>query len=249
MKSIFFRKPNLVLGIIIFSISAVGSRSRANTELSNLSDVWPIAGTIGDIHGLFRGDQYYGNDTVHFTTGAGNFLMNGITLEFENDSGYPDGVAAPQWVSIQLYQQIGGANILLGSFGNPVADPTPTQWPKSSHPGAYTTFYDFSALNQINLAGLSQYSLVLSMPANSPVDAALMFTRGGYTSSDGWTMGGTLSGNPSAFGEDLKIAVNATRVPDETHTVTLLGVGIVCLAGYRISRATGCRRSTVKFLS
>jgi hypothetical protein len=197
--------------------------------VSNLGHAWTQPG-IGDIHGLFRGGTPYGSDTAYFTTGADNFLVNAITLEFENDSSYPAGTSAPQWVSLQLFQQTGGGNRLLGTLGNPVVDPTPTPWPESANPNAYTTYFDFSSLEPINLNPFSQYSVVVSMPANSPVDAALLFTRSSYISPVGWTMYPTTSGNPAAAGEYLVMAVEATSVP-EPGSIVILVSGFIILSG------------------
>src|ERR1039457_5608735 len=147
--------------------------------VSNLGHAWTQPG-IGAIQGLFRGGTPYGSDTAYFTTGAGNFSVDAITLEFFFDPSITS-PSAPQWVSIQLFQQTGGENVLLGTFGNPVVDPTPTPWPESANPRDYTTYYDFSSLEPINVNPFSQYSVVLSMPTNSPVDAALLFTISSYT--------------------------------------------------------------------
>jgi hypothetical protein len=191
--------------------------------VSNLGHAWTQPG-IGDIHGLFRGGTPYGTDTAYFTTGTGNFSVDAITLEFTGDS------SAPQWVNIQLFQQTGGENVLLGTFGNPVVDPTPTPWPESGNSRDYTTYYDFSSLEPINVNPFSQYSVVLSMPTNSPVDAALLFTISPYTSPVGWTMSPTTSGNPSASGEYLVMSVEATSVP-ELDSFVILVSGLIILSG------------------
>ncbi|MHB8522347.1 MAG: PEP-CTERM sorting domain-containing protein [Limisphaerales bacterium] len=199
--------------------------------ISNLGHAWTQPG-IGDIHGLFPGGTPYGVDTAHFTTGAGNFSVNAITLEFENDSGYPAGTSAPQSVSLQLLQETGGTNLLLGSFGNPVVNPTPTPWPRSANHNAYTTYYDFPSLAPMYLSPFSRYSLIVSMPATSVVAAALLFTRVSYTSSVGWMMYPTTSGDPAAAGEYLVMAVEATSVPEPGSIVILLA-GLVILGAYR----------------
>jgi hypothetical protein len=213
---------------------ATGLKAEAIEYVSNLGSLWTEGG-IGDIHGLFPGGSPYGNDTAGFSTGVGGFAVNSITFEFEFDSGYPAGLAAPQWVAIQLFQ--GGS--LLGTFGNPVVDPRPTQWPQSSNPGAYTQFINFSPLQPIFLNPFAQYSIVAGMPANSPVSAALLFTKSSvYTASGGWMMGATTTGNPYALGEYLVMAVDASPVP-EPNTAALLLVGfivlIVCRGSWRKS--------------
>ena len=136
----------------ISSFVAVNAEAQGTLYVSNLGNQWTEGG-IGDIHPLFPGGAPYGNDTAHFTTGVGNFLLNTITLEFEFDITYPAGPSAPQWVSIQLFQ--GGS--LLGTFGNPAINPEPTQWPKSSIPSrAYTQFIDFFSLQPITLNPFTQ---------------------------------------------------------------------------------------------
>ena len=194
--------------------------------VSNLGHAWTQPG-IGAINGLFRGGIPYGTDTAYFTTGAGNFSVDAITLEFEGESSYPLLISAPQWVSIQLFQQTGGENVLLGTFGNPVVDSTPTPWPEWANPRDY---YDFSSLEPINVNPFSQYSVVVSMPTNSPVDAALLFTISSYTSPVGWTMSPTTSGDPSSAGLYLVMAVEATSIPEPDSIVILVG-GFIILSG------------------
>ena len=196
--------------------------------VSNLGHAWTQPG-IGAIQGLFRGGTPYGSDTAYFTTGAGNFSVDAITLEFFFDPSITS-PSAPQWVSIQLFQQTGGENVLLGTFGNPVVDPTPTPWPESANPRDYTTYYDFSSLEPINVNPFSQYSVVLSMPTNSPVDAALLFTISSYTTPVGWTMSPTTSGDPTSAGLYLVMAVEATSVP-EPDSIVILVSGFIIVSG------------------
>ncbi len=204
--------------------------------VSNLHTPWTEGG-IGDIHGVFRGGAPYGSYTAHFTTGTGTYSLKAITLEFEFDSGYPAGVSAPQELAVQLFHQTASGNVLLGNLGNPIGNPTPTQWPRSSNPNAYTTFFDFTPVPGMNLNPFSEYSLVLSMPAGSPVDAAVLFARSSaFTSRDDWTMGVTTSGNPYENGEYLVMAVNATLVP-EPDTAVLLSTGLMVLLGRKVSRS------------
>jgi len=233
MESVLFFKQWVSVLVVVISLAAVNQKVEATQFISNLDEPWTEGG-IGDIEALFPGGAHTGNDTNHFTTGAGSFSVNSITLEFEDDSSYPAGVSAPQWVNVQLFQKVGVANILLGSFGNPVVNPTPTQWPQSSHPLAYTTFFDFSPIGQINLNSNSQYSVVLSVPANSPVDAGLMFAEPGYTSPTDWTMSSTTSGNPYITAHDyyLVMAVDATATP-EPGVLGLFGLAGFCFLWHR----------------
>jgi hypothetical protein len=137
MKSAFSIKKELLVLTIVLCVVANSQKAEADLYVGNLGNSWTQRG-IGDIHGLFPGGEPYGSDTARFTTGAGNFSVNAITLEFEFDLGYPAGKTAPQLVNIQLFQ--GGS--LLSSFGNPVVDSRLTQWPQSSNPSAYTQFID-----------------------------------------------------------------------------------------------------------
>jgi len=222
-------KKLLTLLVMLFCVAVSGQKTEAALYVSNLGNLWTEGG-IGDIHGLFPGGSPYGNNTARFTTGAGSFSVNAITLEFEFDSGFPAGVVAPQWISIQLFQ----GSSLLGSFGNPVNNPTPTQWPQAANPSAYTKFINFSPLQTITLSPSTQYSIVTSMPANSPVAAALLFDRSQtYDSMGGWVMGNTTSGNPSAAGERLVMAVDATPVPEPTMAVLWLSGLFVLICGRR----------------
>jgi len=132
---------------VIFFAGVIEQKATAVPLVSNLADLWTEGG-IGDIHGLFPGGTPYGSDTARFETGTGgNFALNSVMLEFEVSRGAPVG----EWnnVDVQLYQ----GSLLLGNLGNPVIDPTPTQWPQSSSAGgAYTTFIDFSPFVNITLA-------------------------------------------------------------------------------------------------
>lgn len=242
----FFAKRHLLLAIL-FSLTVAIHQANATPTLSNLGDPWTEGG-IGDIHALFPGGTPYGTDAANFGTGAGSFSVNAITLEFEFDSSYPAGASAPQALNIQLFQQTGGSSTLVGSFGNPTADSQSTQWPKSSNPNAYTAYYDFSALGSIRLNPFSQYSLLISDPATSSVDAALLFTRSSaYTTTAGWTMGLTTAGDPYAAGEYIVMAVDATPVPDGANTAVLLAGGFVLLIGCRLFLGKARQFPTAEF--
>ena len=237
-------KRKLSVLSVILCLMAAAQKAGASEYVGNLSNMWTEGG-IGDIHGLFPGGTPYGTDTVRFTTGVGSFSINSITLEFESDSGYPAGLAAPQWITIQLFQ--GGS--LLGNFGNSVVDPRSTQWPHSLNPVAYTQFIDFSPLQPITLNPLTQYSIVAGMPANSPVSAALLFTRSSaYTASGGWLMGETTTGNPFASGEYLVMALDATPVPEPNTPALLLGGFIVLIGGRSSWRKSRTEELTPKGL-
>jgi hypothetical protein len=201
-------------------------------EISNLGNIWPISGSIGDIEPLFPGGHPYGNDQVDFTTGGSAYSLNSISLEFEFDSSYPAGRSAPQALSVQLFQ----GSSLLGNLANPTASPISTQWP------AYTKFYDFGPTTKIILNPNTRYSLVISMPGDSSVDAALMFSSSSnYISHDGWIMGPTSTpDNLYAQNYYLKFAVDATAVPDGANTAVLLsaGLGVIIWCRRELGRKT-----------
>jgi hypothetical protein len=213
---------NLIAASLL--LLTVSHRAEAATFLSNLDTQW-TAGGIGDIHALFPGGTPNGTDTAHFTTGSGGgFSLDTITLEFDRVP------PSPAWgnVRLELFQQ--SNNLLLGSLGNPVVNPKPTQWP------SYTTFIDFSPSASIYLNPHTQYALVVSVPANSPSGAGLLFARSSYYTPTDWTMQVTTSGNPYAFMEYLVMAVGATQIP-EPNTVALLIGGLMVLSGGRNPRA------------
>jgi hypothetical protein len=191
-----------VAGILLFLFAV--TKSHATFYVSNLDNVFS-GGGIGDIHGLFQGGAYYGTDTAHFDTGTGNYTLNFITLEFYSGS---------QYVTAQLLQN---GNI-LATLGNPQVNAKQTQWP------AYTKFINFYPTTPVQLSPLASYDILLSNPAGSGGDAALLFSlSSAFASSAGWTMSPTTSGNPSAFGQYLKLAVDATPVPEPSATILLIG--------------------------
>ena len=122
---------------------------------------------------------------------------------------------APRNLGVQLFQQTQSGSVLVGDLGNAVVKPLTTPWPPGSFPGAFTVFFDFTPVRPITLIPSSDYTLVLSMPAESPVGAHLLFSKtSAYVSRGGWTMSRTTSGNPflDKFEEYLVIAVNATLI-------------------------------------
>jgi hypothetical protein len=224
-------KPSALLRLTaILWICALNCKFEAATYLSNLDNLWTHGG-IGDFHGLFPGGSPYGTDTVRFTTGPGRgFSINALTFEFDSNF-----TSAAQWVNVQLFQQSSG--LLLGSFGNPVLNPNGT------HYSGYTRYIDFSPLAPIQLQPFTEYSVFLSVPANSPTATSLLFTDlSDYTSQAVWIMGPTITGNPYANGEYLKMAVDATLVP-EANTVVFLFGGLLALIGCRQSIIGETRKS------
>jgi hypothetical protein len=157
-------------------------------------------------------------------------------MEFESDAAYPAGNSPPVQLEVQLFHETPSGNVLIGNLGNPVVNPKRTPWPPSPH-NAYTTFWDFTPVLGINLNPSSKYSLVLSMPASSPVDAAVLFAMdSSYTSRRGWTMSPTTSASPYEQGEYLVMAVNASVIP-EPDLAVLLSCGFIVLWGGKASRS------------
>jgi hypothetical protein len=123
---------------------------------------------------------------------------------------------------------------LLGRLGTPEVNPKPTQWPSSVDPVVYTAYVDFRPAGSLVLQPSSQYSVMVN-DSDSWHNAALLFTRlPGYTSAFDWRMDATSSSNPFADGEFLKLAVNASLVPEPSAwAVALCGftlMGVVAMS-------------------
>jgi hypothetical protein len=240
------RRPLLGAVAILF-LATVPLKVSATAYVSNLGDVWQQGG-IGDIEALTPGAAYAGS----FSTGAGAFNLNFVSLEFFDST--------PQtWnnVVVQLYQQVGFQVNFVGNLGNPVADSTPTQWPQSSassNGGSYTTYVDLSPITPITLASSStspaaNYYLTVSGPTNGPSGgvAALMFAGSyNYATPTDWHMyltytgtfdGTTVSGVPFGGGDTrypLKLAVDATLIPEPCTAVIILGFGFFAIGMRRV---------------
>jgi hypothetical protein len=226
MKTSRYHPPQFLVLIATLWL-ALGCTVEATVLLSNLDDLW-TSGGIGDIHSLFPGGNPYGTDTARFTTGTGSrFVLNAVTLEF-----YPAN-SSQQWanISVQLFQQTG--NVLLGSLRDPSVNSKPTQWPGS------TTFVDFTPAAPITLDPSSQYAVVLSVPADSPSGANLLFAASSaYSTPTDWKMGLTTSGNPYASWEHLMLAVDVTPIPEPCTAALLLG-GCAALIRRRTNQRPG----------
>lgn len=191
----------------------------AATQLSNLDNRHP-EGSLGDIQYLQPEFVGYDRYTIPFTTGGGLFNVNSITLEFLFDTQVPTSIMATQWIRLRLFEDQSPQRP-LGSFGNPVPNAKPTQWPNWS-PTIHTEYVDFSPLEDIRLKPSTEYSLLLTMPTNSPGNALLLFSMSSnYVAPSGWQMSATTSHNPYAAGEYLKFAIDATLVP-EPNAATLV---------------------------
>jgi hypothetical protein len=225
----FYAKLRLVAALLLLTASL---RASADIYLSNLDNRWDIPGSIGDIHDLFPGGFPYGTNSIEFATGNGIYDVNAVTLEFFFDQVHP--AAAPEWIDIQLFQTTDATELLLGRFGNAVPNSEPTQWPNN------TKYFDFSPLQEIRLKPFSQYSLVFSMPRESPATAALLFSiSSNYVAQSGWTMNATKSGNPHATGEYIKVAVDATIIPEPNVAILLIGGFIISIVWRRTFASSG----------
>ena len=222
--------PIRLLAIPLYLVSMVGW-SAGEEYLSNLANKWLDPASIGDIEPLV---SYYGPFIVYFSTGLGlsetgyakireavpplpgstnvaeTFQLNSVTFEF---LGSPTSPWTNISMTIQVYRQAGGQNILVGDLGNDTVNPTPTQWPKS------TTFIDFHPLTNIVLQPSSEYFVSLNEPYNFPPVFGLLFTFSPhYVTSTDWRMGITTTHVPVPYTEYLKFAVNATAIPGTNST-------------------------------
>jgi len=195
----------------VLSLVLGSGNVHGNQYISNLGNLWTNGG-IGDIHdlGLNSGAQFI----ARFSTGAGSYQLSAVTLEFLT-------LSAPSWptqswnnISLRLYQQPGD---FLGQLWNPVVSPTPTQWPQSVNPNAYTSYIDFRTIEPISLKPFTEYLVVANASSQPGVWASLLFTQSdNSTTPTDWQMGptSTVPENPYAAGEFLKFAVDATLVPE-----------------------------------
>jgi hypothetical protein len=186
------------------------SDSRAAVYLSNLGNRFGDQG-IGDIQGVFNN---WVPITVSFTTDAGSFSVNSVTLEFFMDT---RDLRAPYWTNaiVRIFQQQGDERVLLGPLKNPTINPLPTEWPQPSRlfPRFYTSFVDFHPLEQMILRGFSTYVVEISDPPIAPLGLNLLSSiSSNYTSIGEWHMGPTTRpvGASTSF---LKLAVDADPFP------------------------------------
>lgn len=223
-------RAHLLIFVVIPLLVANGSRVSADVYVSNLGNrFFPDSpGIIGDIHDLVPGGDPF---VARFTTGAGSFTMNSVTLEFLS---LPQGFVPQSWtnINIRLYEDVGNQSILLGDFGSPTVNLTPTQWPQlSTNTRIYTTYIDFHPSAQISLQSFSQYRVSASDPSSSSSAAGLLFTGSPHfiTPTD-WKMSSTLTTDPFAKGGFLKLAVDATVVPEPSCvSLALLGCAVLIM--------------------
>jgi hypothetical protein len=196
----------------VICLMAGSQNASAIIYVSNLNDVWTESG-IGDFTALFPGSAYNGSVTTDFLTGDGYYSLNTLTLEF----GLGTTAAAPQYMNIQLFD----GSSLVGTLGNPVANPQPTHWPGT------TEFFDFSPQQPIILSPCTDYTMVASLPASSPIDATVLSTDSyDFVGADGWFLGDSTYST-------LDIAVDATPVP-EPGTASLWLSGLAVVLGRRL---------------
>ena len=206
---------------------AVLSEAWGVEYLSNLGNLWSDPGTsMGDIVAIYSGVAPF---TLQFFTGAPSgetttagiitgqavigahptnvvaFELNLVTLEFVGDHTQP-------WsdVSVQVYQQMSNGKMLVGELGNPVLDPSPTQWPESRNPPWFCTCYvDYTPLTEISLQPTSEYSLVLNGS-----NCGLLFSLSSqFVTATDWRMGTTTTSDPWVGSKEfLKVAIAATEI-------------------------------------
>ena len=220
-----------LLAIHLYLVSMVGW-SEGEEYLSNLKTLWPdpTGNSKGDIEVLIYGydpfvvsfftgsgvnerrfsNMYSGNpsSTATNSTVVNGFELNSVTFEFLG------GISQP-WssITVQVYQQVGTNSILLGEFGNPSWNPTPTQW------RGFSSFIDFHPLTNIVLQPSSEYFVSLSVPYNFPPDFGMLFAISSkYITPTDWKMGPTMTHVPVNFVEYLKFAVDATAIPVTSST-------------------------------
>ncbi len=218
------------MGFVLF---VAATTAPATQLLSNLGNIYPQG--IGDIHGLVSGGDTF---IAHFSTGAGTYQLNSVTIEFLTLTSAPATIES--WNSsldIRLFQADGGTTNWLGSFENPQINSAPTQWPQSSHPTAYTTYVDYDPNEPMVLQPFTEYSLLAHKPDGSSQVADLLFSKSAdYVTPADWQMDPTSASNTFANGEFLKLAVGATLVPQPGP------LGFVFL-GCALPAAIMCRRS------
>lgn len=214
------KKLSLFL-LAVLAISSGTPKLCATEFISNLGNLWPNQG-IGPCASLLPGN---GGEAGYFSTGAGVFTLNSITLEF---------LVAPdygEWNSVDLllYQQVRSAPYpqysLVANLNSPAVDGRPTQWPPGTFPNMYTLCIDFHPVEQVGLEPFTTYMFTATVPASSSVIADVLLTEStAYVAATGWQM--TLP-NPA----NLMFAVDATVVPEpNVLALTLLG----CLLGFSV---------------
>ena len=90
----------------------------------------------------------------------------------------------------------------------------------------------------ITLQPSTDYSLSAHMPDENTLVADLLFSKSSnYVTPNDWVMGSTSATNTFVTGEYLKLAVDATAVP-EPATLAFAVLGSVVLAGRILKRRT-----------
>lgn len=256
MPSRMFKRSSAIffclLGLLGNLLSEEYLSNLGNRFVDPANPTMPSENEIGDIHALFSPYQPF---AVQFFTGSGSderryakmyagappavptnstttekFELNYATFEF-------DGGHAQAWsnLNVQLYHQVGKENVLVGELGNPVVNPALTQWPESLNPGFCTTYVDYHPLKEILLEPSAAYWLSLSVADGIwPTLGPLFSLSSKFVSSGNWRMGPTVTRDPSAAGEYLKVAIGATAVVGTNATT--LPVSSVRLSATRIGR-------------
>src|SRR5262245_48823935 len=114
-----------ILFVILFCLAGYTTPIRATQYLTNLEDPPPYSPAIGAIQTVIPGHTLYGVFTTGTSApGTSAFELNFITLENVSSS-----LSIAATLQLQLLQKVGSQFISVGQLGNPVANPTATQWP------------------------------------------------------------------------------------------------------------------------
>ena len=128
----------------------------ATYYVSNLGNVWPHEGSIGDLHAVNAGNAIVGR----FTTGAQASFLNFVSIELLLSTTGPGRPGPQPWanMNIQLYQRAGAQYSLLRTFVNPTINPAPTQWPVPQNI-FYTAYVDFKPNGSTTLNPFTEYAV------------------------------------------------------------------------------------------
>lgn len=240
-------KNHFIHWIALVCMVTVPAKVGATTYVSNLGNLWPISGTIGDLHAVKAGNAIVGRFTTGATAGALNFVSVELLLSTRTGAGYP----GPQpWdnIMVQLYQQTGTQYNLLRTLVNPTINPTPTQWPTPKNI-FYTAYVDFKPNWGISLNPFSDYLISVGVPPGGAGMASLFTPSFDYVTPTDWQMGVTstatfdgrrtisnLSTTP-AYNQAMKFAVDATVVPEPSSLVLVGLAGSLLFT--RLARKSG----------
>jgi hypothetical protein len=227
---------------LLFTVPVQSHATAAAAQISNLAVPWQ-GGGIGDIHAVTP-NQRFG---FSFTTGATAYQLDSIILEHLTYSG------SLQHFRVELYRLdgfglYGDVSVsFLGTLGNSVLDPRPTQWPGN------TMLVRYSSPGNLALQPGTSYMIAAVEPVNGLNETGLLFAAGwtGYSVSGDWSVpiqnqlfsdstSPWMVGNP--LGGSIKIEVKATAVP-EPAAISVLALSAGVLLSFRCGkrRSSSCR--------